>query len=164
MQRLSDLPRVTSESVAGTEWGALTQRRLLSAQGNATQLLLSLQPGLSHPPLLMTPVNFQWVTVCYEFSTIPRRMSDFSGRRNYTPGKTSPREGGLRHTEEEHREKLIQACGTSEQLPPRDVSHPPSFRPSYPSPHTHKTLLCAAESNCLHRTGLCVSLAAGNAG
>lgn len=37
-QRLSDLPRVTGESVVGTEQGALTQRHLLSAQGNATQL------------------------------------------------------------------------------------------------------------------------------
>lgn len=29
IQTLSDLPRVTSESVAGTQPGALTQRRLL---------------------------------------------------------------------------------------------------------------------------------------
>lgn len=108
------------------------------------------------------------VTVCQEFSTTPGRMIDFSGRSNYTPDKTSPREGGLRHTEEEHGGKRIQACGIqtpSEQSPPRHVSHPPSFRPSYPSPYDHRTLLCRAESNCLQRrTGLCVSLAAGNAG
>lgn len=59
MQTLSDLPRVTSESVAGKEPGALTQRRLVSAQGNATQLLFSLQLGRSQPPLLMTPANSQ---------------------------------------------------------------------------------------------------------
>jgi len=100
MKRLSGLPRGTSESVAGTEQGALTQRHLLSAQGNATQLPFSLPPGLSHPPLLMTPVNSQRVTVCQEFSTTPRRMMDFSGRTNCTPDKASPREGDLRHTEE----------------------------------------------------------------
>lgn len=93
MQRLSDLPRVTSESVAGTDRGALTQRRLLSAQGNATQLLFSLQPGLSHPPLLMTPVNSQSVTISQELSATPRRTMDFSGRCNYTLDETSPRKG-----------------------------------------------------------------------
>lgn len=84
MQALGDLPRVTSESVAETKPGALTQMRLLSAQGNATQLLFCLQLERSHPSLLMTPVSSQRATVCQASSATPRGATNFSDRINYT--------------------------------------------------------------------------------
>lgn len=83
-QTLGDLPRVTSESVAGAKPGALTQMCLLSAQGNATQLLFFPQLERSHPPLLMTPVSSQRVTVCQASSVTQRGTTIFSDGINYT--------------------------------------------------------------------------------
>lgn len=143
-QRLSDLPRVTGESVVGTEQGALTQRHLLSAQGNATQLLCSLKPGLSHP-LLMTPTNSQWVSVCHEFSKTPRKIMDF--KNQLYQQKITLRKGGLRgkHTPTCVRQRPY------EQTPPRHVSHllyHPFPSQNFPLEHllTHNRCFCILRS------------------
>lgn len=162
-QRLSDLPRVTGESVAGTQQGALTQRHLLSAQGNATQLLCSLKPGLSYP-LLMTPVNSQWVSVCQEFSQTPRRMMDFKKQLYIT--EDNPKE----RWSEAHRGKHIPVeCGlhqwnTDPTWTDTSTICFTSFKSSFPSPHAHRTFLCRVRAIALHTTGVSVFSAPSNAG